>query len=190
MKVLIFGANGRTGKHVVEQLSEHEVIAYEGDILDESKVEAAIKGVDAVISVIGHVKGSDDFVQTKGIRNVVNAMERNSVMRLISLTGTGVRMPGDKITLMDKILNLSIKMIDPKRIEDGIKHVEFLKSSRLDWTVVRVLKLTNGADKESWQLTLSGPAKTLIARASVASAIKQILEEGQYNQQAPIISPE
>ena len=57
-------------------------------------------------------------------------------MRLISLTGTGVRFPGDKITLIDRILNLSISIIDPKRIKDGKNHVTLLKNSDLDWYVM------------------------------------------------------
>jgi putative NADH-flavin reductase len=188
MKILVFGAKGRTGKHLIDQLTDHQVTKYEGDILDRLKVLQAMNDIDVVVSVIGHGRGTQPNMQTIGITNVVEAMKQNKISRIISLTGTGVRMPGDKITLLDRLLNLGIRIIDPARVKDGADHVRVLEASGLDWTVVRVLKLTNTKSNSNWTLSLNGPAKLFISRADVAKAIISILQDKSYSQKTPIIS--
>ena len=115
-------------------------------------------------------------------------MAKNNIKRLVSLTGTGVRFPNDKITLIDRFLNSTIRLIDPKRINDGTEHVKVIKNSDSDWTVLRVLKLQNTSLGE-FKLTLNGPAKLIVARAEVAQAVLDILEHKLFMHQAPIISP-
>jgi putative NADH-flavin reductase len=205
MKIAIFGADGRTGRYVVkEALSRGHIVTGSSrntsdvnsnkqltyiacDVLDAKSVEKVIYGCDVVVSVIGHVKNSPEFVQSEGITNIINSMEKLGVRRLISLTGTGVRFPGDKITLVDRFLNLSIGIIDPKRIADGKKHVEILKESMLDWTIIRVLKLQNTKPSE-FILRENGPTKNYVSRQDVAKAILDVLEGKSYVREAPILS--
>jgi len=86
--------------------------------------------------------------------------------RLISLTGTGVRFPGDKITLTDRLLNLAVTVIDPARVKDGRDHVAILQQSSLEWTVIRVLKLQNVPPKP-FALREHGPTKWYVGREEV-----------------------
>ena len=76
------------------------------------------------------------------MRVLVETMKQQSITRLVSLTGTGVRFPGDKITLIDRILNLSISIIDQRELKTSKDHVRFATNC-LDWTIIRVLKLQN-----------------------------------------------
>lgn len=188
MTVLVFGGKGRTGQKIVELLKNSDVKIFEGDVLNYEEVSQALLNTDVVASVLGHVKGSDNRVQTKGMLNIVKSMQEHGVKRIISLTGTGVRFTGDKISLVDRVLNLSIRIIDKHRVLDGIEHAEVLKNSDLDWTVLRVLKLSNGKADSNWQLTAHGPAKLLIARESVALAFKELIENNSFIKQAPVIS--
>jgi len=205
MKIAVIAANGRTGRVFVETAltaghdvragiyrgnsfvpSEHlEVI--ECDATSQRDIEKLINDQDAVVSFIGHVKGSPARVQTKAIQTAVAAMKNQGLSRIVSLTGTGVRFPGDKITLIDRILNLSIALIDADRVNDGIQHVEELKRSDLDWTVIRVLKLQNTKPGE-YALTEHGPTKVYVSREEVAAAALEVLEKNAYIRQAPILS--
>lgn len=205
MKIAIFGADGRTGVYVVSEAVSrgHKVVAgarnspkgtkrdavtyITCDVLDQKSVEAVIANCEVVVSVIGHVKNSPAFVQSDGMLNIINSMEKSGVQRLISLTGTGVRFPGDKITLVDRVLNLSIGIIDPKRIADGKKHVEIIKKSRIDWTVLRVLKLQN-TKPTPFVLSENGPTKNYVSREEVAQAIVDVLEQGTFIKKSPILS--
>ena len=93
MKICIFGADGRSGVEVVNYAKEkgYEVSAFvygdssnkffpenikiiQGDVMNYEDVLSAIGEVGAVISVLGHIKGSDNRMQTKGIENIVKAM--------------------------------------------------------------------------------------------------------------------
>lgn len=206
MKLAVIAANGRSGKIFVElalaaghsvragvrrtnNLAPHKKLeVVECDATKLNDIENLIRGQDAVISLIGHVRKSPANVQTSTIKNLIQAMDNQKIKRIVSLTGTGVRFDGDKITLMDRILNASIALVDPKRIQDGKDHVEELKKSSLDWTVLRVLKLQN-TDPKAFILTKNGPAKVIVGRSEVAMAILQILKDNSFIKTAPIISP-
>lgn len=206
MKVCVFGADGQTGEHVVNELLSrgHKLIAFvyknegkrketveyiKGDVLNLDDVKRAVEKSEAVISVIGHIKNSNPRLQTQGISNIVLAMKENNISRIISLTGTGVRNKNDKPSIIDIILNFIIKKIDSDRIADGIEHAETLKSSGLDWTIIRVLKLTNSkSNSEKYNLTLGGPVELFTSRKKVAKIMCDMLEDKQYNKLMPVVS--
>lgn len=205
MNIAVIAANGRSGNAFVKQalaaghsvragvyksnnLQEHpNLTIVECDATNKDDLANLIKGQDAAVSFIGHVKGSPAQVQTNTMRVLVEAMNEQNITRLVSLTGTGVRFPGDKITLMDRILNLSISIIDPARIKDGKDHVAFLQQTDLDWTIIRVLKLQNVKAKP-FTLKQSGPTKLYVGRDEVAKATLQVLEQNTFICRAPIIS--
>ncbi len=204
MKIAVIAANGRSGQAFVEGalLAGHSVKAgvrgnshllpqanleiVECDATNEYQLSNLISGQDAVASFIGHVKKSPADVQTIAITKTVKIMNELGIKRLVSLTGTGVRFPGDKITLTDRFLNLSINLIDPARIKDGIDSVKLIKSSGLDWTIIRVLKLQNIAPKP-YRLLLNGPTKPYVGRSEVAEAVLEVIVNSSFIGQAPII---
>jgi len=205
MTIAVIAANGRSGSAFVEaalkaghkvragvrrhsNLADHPNLeVLKCDATNPQEVNELIKGSDVVISFIGHVRGSEADVQSRAIQNIIDVMKNLNIQRVISLTGTGVRFPGDKITLIDRFLNFGISIVDPKRINDGKKHVEILKNSSLDWTILRVLKLQNIKPK-TFKLTESGPTKTLVGRREVALAVLQIVEESSFVRKAPMLS--
>lgn len=208
MKICVFGAGGRTGVEVVKcALSQgFEVIAFvhsdssreylpegisiqQGDVMDYDKVEEALKGVDAVISALGHVKGTDPRMQTTGITNIVRAMRKNGIKRVISLTGTGARAEGDTPSIIDRLLNVVIKVVDPNRISDGLQHVEVLKESGLDFTIVRVLKLTSSnKEVKNYTLTDGGPVELQTSRKKAAKVLVDLVDDAEFIAKLPVIS--
>ncbi|MEO5691291.1 MAG: NAD(P)H-binding protein [Candidatus Saccharimonadales bacterium] len=205
MKIAVIGANGKTGQILVNEAVQrgHSVRAgvfrtntfktsdyIESVHCDAMKLEDVtklIKGCDAVVSLIGHIPNSPAFVQTTAISNVLSAMKAQRITRIVSLTGTGVRMPGDKPSLIDHVLNVGIKIIDGDRIRDGIAHADVLRESDADWTIIRVLKLTD-LPMHSYTLTSGGPARTLVSRAAVSEAIIEVLTQKTHYKEAPVIS--
>ncbi len=205
MNIAVVAANGRSGKAFVElalaaghsvrggvhgenTLTPHpQLTIVECDALQEGDVLKLIDGQDVVVSLIGHVKSSPKQLQTDTMRALYAAMQTKNISRLVSLTGTGVRFPGDKVTFIDWVLNTAISVIDPARIQDGKDHVAFLQHTDLDWTVVRVLKLQNVKPRH-FSLKTEGPTKWFVGREEVAQAILQVIEQGTFIRQAPIIS--
>lgn len=205
MKVAVVAASGRSGVAFVDRALEAGMVVRAGirssnpfnshknlqvvkcDAGNKSDLENLMKGCDAVVSLIGHVKGSPANIQTDATKNIVAAMKKLNIKRLISLTGTGVRQRGDKITLLDRFLNFGVSVADPARVKDGIEHFKVIENSSLDWTVLRVLKLQNTKPKK-YRLTLNGPAKTIVSREEIADAIIDVLRNKKFHKKAPIIS--
>jgi nucleoside-diphosphate-sugar epimerase len=204
MNLAVIAANGRTGQAFVEaalkaghtvragsrtksQLTPHpRLTILPGEATSSADMLALLSGQDAVACFIGHVSGSPPDVQTMAMHNIVQVMKNIGMKRVVSLTGTGVRFPGDTITLLDRLLNLSIRVIDPKRVEDGKQHVTVLQATDLEWTVIRVLKLQN-LPAHPFRLLEHGPTKAYVGRSEVAQAVLQVLEQHSFIQKAPMI---
>ena len=205
MKIAIIAANGRLGRVLVDEALKagHSVRAgirgennlpthqnlevVQCDATNISDIKNLIQNQQVVFSAIGHVKGSAADVQTNATKILVSAMNELSLKRFVDVTGTGVRFPGDKISLVDRFLNLSVGIIDPARVKDGRDHVEVLKASNLEWTTVRILKLQN-VEARPYTLTLNGPTKWYVGREEVAKAMLEVAEKNLFIKQAPIIS--
>lgn len=204
MNIAVVAANGRSGQAFIEaalaaghtvragvhgksHLKPHpQLTIVECDATNRHQLQNLLAGQQAVASFIGHIKGSESHVQTIAIQTIIDVMGELGTKRLVSLTGTGVRMPGDKISLIDRLLNISIGIIDPARVKDGKDHVAALQSSALDWTVIRVLKLQN-VPARPFTLREHGPTKWYVGRQEVAQAVLQVLEQHSFIRQAPII---
>jgi putative NADH-flavin reductase len=113
MKIAVFGATGKVGRHLVDQALDRgdEVTVFvrdasklttqqrerlkvmQGDVLAPKVVEQAVVGTRAVLSALGHTKTSSKDVLTEGIKNIVAAMNEHGVRRLVSLTGAGSETP-------------------------------------------------------------------------------------------------
>ena len=204
MRIAIIAANGRLGKVFVEAAlaAGHSIRGgvrgvntltanpnleiVECDATSANDLRVLLQGVDVVVSAIGHVKGSAADVQTVATKVLVGVMGELNIKRYVDVTGTGVRFPGDKITLIDRFLNFGVGIADPTRVKDGIDHQEVLKDSDLEWTTIRVLKLQN-VEPKPFILRLHGPTKPFVGREEVASAILQVIESGSFLKEAPIV---
>jgi putative NADH-flavin reductase len=204
VRIAVIAANGRLGKAFVQAAlsAGHSVRAGargEGafapnpqlemvkcDATNYDELTALLQDQDVVVSAIGHVKGSKPDVQTVATELIVDVMTEMGLKRYVDVTGTGVRFAGDKITLIDRFLNLGVRVVDPSRVKDGNNHQEILKASNLDWTTLRLLKLQNIATRP-YRLRLHGPTKVVVGRHEVADAMVKVIEEGTFLGEAPIL---
>jgi putative NADH-flavin reductase len=162
MKILVFGASGATGRHLVQQaldqqfsvtafvrdpsklkLSHSNLRVVQGDVLRPETVEAAIPGHDAVLLALGVKKNqSGDTTLSDGTQHIIECMQKYGVRRLICETSLGVgSSKHESGFLFGKIiapLFLKHIMADKERQEALIQH------SNLEWTIVRPAGLTNG----------------------------------------------
>jgi putative NADH-flavin reductase len=208
MHLTVFGASGRTGKPLVEQAlaAGHTVTAFVrdaarlpmtherlqivvGDVADSNAVGRSIEGADAVLSVIGHVKGSRKDIQTVATDVIIRAMQTHNVRRLISLTGAGVPAPQDQPKLLDRIIKLALQTLAGDVLRDALQHAARIKQSDRDWVIVRAPMLTDdphtGNYRVGWVGVNSGPR---VARADVADFMLQQVSDQTYLHQAPVVS--
>jgi len=124
MKIIVFGATGSVGNQLVKQALEqgNEVTAFtrnpgklshindprlkiiRGDILDLADVEKAMQHQDGVLCAIGD--GSKGTVRAEGTKNIIMAMKKAGVNRLICETtlGLGESHAIPRMTLRDGVV--------------------------------------------------------------------------------------
>ena len=200
MKVLIIGSTGRLGRLIVEYalekgiavkafarniedlLIEHPALEkVQGDVLYPALVEASMKGVDVVVSVIGirQFSGPITLLST-GIRNVVNAMENKGIKRLITITGAGILQENEDELIMESLSfppNLQNISMDHFRV------LKILRNSSLDWTIVAPAFMNNGVRSNDY-LTQADyypkKAQNQVALQDVADFIVSELEKNDF----------
>lgn len=208
--IALFGATGKTGQNVVKQALQagYQVQALtrrrsslgpdsstlkviEGDILDPGAVGQVVAGSDLVISVFGHVKGSPNTLQTDGTANIVHAMKANAVHRIISLSGGGLPSPKDQPKVADRIIRLLLRTLAPHVLHDAHGHLEVLRSSGREWTVLRVPMLTDTALTDVYRVGWVGVnASSKTGRADLAHFILDQVPDETFIGQMPFVSYE
>ena len=178
----------RNPQSISQKNSKLEVI--KGDVLNIQNVQQVVEGADIVVSLFGHAKGSPEWLQTDGTKNIVHSMKEENVERIISLSGGGLPFPEkDEPKFADKIIRTIMKIIVPKVLNDAIKHHEVLKNSGLKWTIVRGPRLTNDPKLGTYRVGWVGVnASTKISRADLADFIVSQVEDEKFNFQMPFVS--
>ena len=200
----MFGASGRTGRLVVRESLEggHQVLAFvrsqskldsshpqltvaSGDVTSAADVDLAVQRSDVVVSVLGQAPNSPPNVCSVGVANIVGSMPKHSVRRLICLSDYG---NGETRTrgLYARFLWLIIRA----HLEDKEKMEETVKSSGLDWTIVRATILTDGAKTGIYRV---GPEIKIglvprISRHDVADFIVRQITDVSFIHSSPSIS--
>lgn len=201
MKVVIFGANGKTGTLLTEQAlaKGHQVTAYvrregalvqqhpnlkivTGKLNETNKLKETIKGADVCISALG---GSSLFKHSfeivAGIDLITNLMEKEGVKRFIYLSSMGA---GESRYVMRTFIRFFIADIMLRvPLADHSTNEQRIAKSELQWTVVRPAGLTNGP--KTGRLKHGNTIKVLkgnpqISRANVASFIIEQLSDTSY----------
>jgi len=194
MKVVVFGAAGRTGRLVVEQAldKQHTVTAFMrrrdslaegpllrlfvGDALDQSAVDEAVCGQDAVVSAIGGSSNRPDSVCSQSIERIISAMQRHDVGRLLCITTADDVDSGFLFEKMIKPIFLRHVFADKAAQELAIY------KSGLDWTIVRPPILRDGPRTGAYRLAIGVTPKGgwRVSRADVAEFIVRELARKDY----------
>jgi len=198
MKVVVFGASGRTGRLLVDGALArgHDVTAFvrapdklgvlrdrvrvvKGDVLDGGAVSDAVDGQEAALVALGvAMKKGDPAVNAQGTLNVIRSMQRYDVRRLVVLSAGGTQQGPDPnlpwvFERVVKPLFLKHAFADLRRMETSVRQ------SELDWTIVRASGgLTDGPARGEYRAEpgYSLPGGKKIARADVAAFMLDELE--------------
>jgi len=194
MKLAIFGATGGTGTELVKQALDlgHSVTAFvrnpaqladqndgltviTGDIHDVASVERSIQGQDAVICTLGARDLKKTMIRTEGTVNIIDAMNKNKVMRLIVVSAMGVGESWNSLSMFNKFL-FAVLMKSTR--QDHEAQEAAVKESGLDWTIIRPSGLVNAPRTGLYSVGENIPAKTSqISREDVADLILNDLEK-------------
>ncbi|TCC05842.1 NAD(P)-dependent oxidoreductase [Kribbella soli] len=201
MKLVIFGANGPTGRFTTAQalaeghavtaitrhpetfpLSDESLSVTKADALDPDAVHRAVAGHDAVISTLGVPYGSEaPTTFSVSAANIVKAMTAHRIRRLVCVTSTGVPMkppPGETLIYRKVVVPMLLKMGRPL-YEDGGRMEEIVARSGLDWTVIRPSGLFDGDQVTSYTVGAPQMVGRFTSRRDLADALLREAVEGR-----------
>ena len=203
MRVIVVGATGKTGRHVLRAGIEAGyamtafgrsaaavpadipgVEAWAGDALDGAAVRDAVEGHDAVVVCIGPTGLRDATTLTDGTRNVIAAMQANGCERLVVLSAAGTGSSWRLIPFSSKVL---FRTMLRRVLAEHEAQEAMVESSGLEWTIVRaaVLKATDPTGE-----VLAGPTQptTKITRGDVGEFLVAQLDDTTWLRQAVAIT--
>jgi putative NADH-flavin reductase len=205
MKILLLGATGSIGKHLLEQALEagYEVRALvrdaarapaakglevvTGDALRGADVEAALAGCEAVIYSLGAPPGKATTLFSETTRVLIAAMRKAGVQRLIAITGIGA---GDSKGHGGWFYEWFIfPLFTSKLYADKDVQEKLIRESGLDWTIVRPAPFTDGPRGGALRATdvLEGVTISKISRADVAAFVLEELRTGRWRGRTPLV---
>lgn len=206
MNLIIFGATGTVGRHLVTQAlaQGHRVTAFArrpaaldlqhpnltlhaGDVLDGEAVAAAMPGHDAALVALGAgIKGT---VRSVGTRHVVAAMQRYGVRRLVCETTLGAGDSRGNLTFFWKYVMFGLLL--RAAYADHQAQEACVRQSDLDWIIVRPGAFTDGPVTGVYKHGFPATERNLelkIARADVAHFMLAQLTDDTYLRQAASLS--
>ena len=208
MKVVVFGASGGLGLQVIKQALEagHIVTAFvrspekfdvkhtnltvfKGDSMDIAAVEKVIEGHEAVVSALGPTRPPVPHMMETSAINIVAAMKKHGVHRLVSTTGAGVRQPEDEPKFIDRFIVFLLNFLTKDVVLDSAENVKTIQASDLEWTIVRFPRLVDGEHTDNYRVGFVGKdLGTQVSRADGADFILKELTEKKWLRKSPLVS--
>jgi putative NADH-flavin reductase len=210
-RVAVFGASGKIGRHVVDQLlaDGKRVTAYvrnpakltathanltviEGALDDPAGIAKAVDGANAVISALGPSlkRGAKGTPVADGTRHIVAAMEGAGVRRFVGLATPSIADPLDQPTLKGKILPKMAGLTMPNAMTELAGMTTAVTESDLDWTIARITNPTDKPAKGTVRAGFLGRDKvgSSMSRADIARFLIDQLTDDTYHRALPAIS--
>lgn len=160
MHIVVFGANGQTGRVLTRCVLDagHTAVAVTrkpdtfpfadplltvagADVRDDSSLKDVVVGADVVLSTLGvpfSLRPIDTY--SVGIRNIIAAMQTSAVRRLVVVSSAGAypypnrRETSLALRIVEPVITRTIGKTtydDQRRMED------IIRGSGLEWTIVR-----------------------------------------------------
>jgi len=181
--ILVAGANGTTGKQIVNILKASQYFnpiamvrktkqeetfkknGIETVLVDlEKDISHSLKGIDKVIFAAGSGGKKVVEVDQEGAKNLIDVSEKANVKKFVMLSSMGADHPEQSDKLKD--------YLKAKHNAD-----EYLKASGLTYAIVRPGSLTNNAPTEHIELEKHLNKQGSISRNDVAQTLVRMLHD-------------
>jgi putative NADH-flavin reductase len=137
-------------------------------------VERAVRSQDAVLCALGaSTPLRHDPTLVVGIHNLVEAMERLQVRRLVYLSFLGVHDGRRQLSLLGRYVVAPLLL--RKVAADHARKEAIIQQSSLDWVIVRPPRLTNGRRTGAYRSGADIQATMVVPRVSRADLAEFML---------------
>jgi putative NADH-flavin reductase len=192
MKITVFGATGRIGRHILAEAKQrdHRITAFtrrpesltetpetvvHGDGRDKEAVARAVDGADAVIAVIGPDSRKGPHQTAEVARTIIGAMTAAGVRRLVVTSAYPI------VAERPRLAIAVLRRVFAASYADGADMERLVAESGLDWTVARLNRLLDRPAQGSVQLSTGLLARPRsMTRADAATALLDLAEANTY----------
>lgn len=210
MNITLFGATGETGQLLIEKtlavghnvtvfartpskisVKNERLTVVKGELTELSNIEKAVQGADAVISILGPTRETKGLVIADGIKNIISAMEKNGVKRLIATATPSYKDNNDKFQFGFAFGVFMIKTLMKDAYQNIVETGNLIAKSNLDWTIVRFSILKNKPETGNLKIGYPGEGKvgfSSLTRADLADFLLKQIEDKTYLHKSPVIS--
>jgi putative NADH-flavin reductase len=214
MKLVVFGANGPTGRLLTAQAlaAGHTVTAFtrhantfpgdreglrivQGDALDPAAVGEAIAGQDAVLSTIGtRYSRKPITLYSESAANMIQAMRDHGVRRLVCVSSSVTdpalrsRSTGGGV-VFEKILKpFFTNVIGKSMYADLLRMERLVMATDLDWTILRPSGLFETSAVTEYVVAEEFLRERFTSRADLAACLLQQAGSDQYLRKAVAVA--
>jgi nucleoside-diphosphate-sugar epimerase len=203
MRIVIFGANGPTGRLLTSQalVAGHEVTAVTrrptefpldderlrvagADVHDRRAVDGVVAGADVVLSTLGvPFTRKPVSIYSDGIRNITAAMTRHGVKRIVvvSSSATYPHHHADGGLLMNRVLQpIVVATIGRTTYADMRTMEEHLRAGGLDFTIVRPSGLFDTTTVSRYLLHEDQAPGIFTSRADLAASMLEQVTDTRF----------
>jgi uncharacterized protein YbjT (DUF2867 family) len=163
-----------------------------GDTLEVATVRRALTGVDVVIQSLGVSVGPKIILKptqffSTATRLLVTAMEEAQIKRLICVTGFGA---GDSRGYGGFLYSAAFRLLVGRLYDDKDVQERIVRSSELDWVIVRPVILTNGPKTNTYRAVVDPRGWTcgFISRADVADFLIKQVDDDAFLHKTPVLT--
>ena len=211
MRIVVFGANGLTGRLLTEQAlgAGHHVAAVtrrpaefpitherldvvEADVHDAQAVDRAVEGADVVLSTLGvPFTRKPISVYSDGIRNIIAAMSRHGVKRVVvvSSTATEPYRHADGGFLLNRVVQpLVTATIGKTTYSDMRRMEELMRGSDLEWTIMRPSGLFDAPGVTSYELHEDQAPGIFTSRVDLAASLLEQATDVRFVRKAVAVT--
>lgn len=193
MRLTVIGATGRTGRHVLAEAARrgHHITAFSrrpdaldgapvaevvtGDGRSPDDVRRALAGADAVVSIVSAPQRTGPHVTDEVTGVILDAMREVGVRRLVT---TGAY---PAVATRPRIPVAILKRLLAAAYADQAATERRLAASDVDWTMVRLNRLTDGPAVGEPLLSTGQLAKpSSLARADAAAVLLDLAADGRH----------
>lgn len=202
----IFGATGGVGRQLTRQALDagHRVVAYvrdpsklpeherltsvQGELDDAAAIARAVAGADAVLSALGPRQNTPDQVEVFGtaMQNLLDAMKAHGVKRLVSISGAGVILPGDAVTLGRRLVRALLLLLAKHVARTKEREAELIRATDLEWVLVRPPRVVPGERTGDYRAFPDRVPSPKITQGDVADLMLKCVTSDEWVRKAPI----
>lgn len=210
MRITVFGVTDATGGMVVRGALDrgwqvtvygrsparfglkHEKLRVINGALDDTELIAkAVKGSRAAISLLSPQGMSKGMPMSKATERILAALQEHKVKRFICVSTPSVTDREDSFDIRFKLAVALTRLTVPLAHGDIVRTATAVRGSELDWTIVRLPKLTDKPASGELRVGYLGKGVVRLfslSRPSLAEFLLDQVTDDTYVHKAPAIS--